>query len=674
MNKPQGTSKPAPADTSSAWTVNAQHRQGKALFRRVRSGSDVTHAGRRPARRGLRSQLRYRMDVALSRGPFTLIVWLGVLTLGVIVAFALIMTVFRMTGFNGDDGRLDPLEAFWQSLLRVLDAGTFAGDTGWTARVLALVITLSGIFIAGSLIGLIANSVDQRIGELRRGRSEVLEQDHTLILGWSPRVPSIVAELTIANDSRARSAIVVLAPHDKTEMEDALRSFTKDHRSTRIVCRSGDAWSAANLEMVNIVGARSIIVVGDGADVDATTVKVLLAIRAVRAAAGITEGAHIVAEVVSRSTATSLRSLLGSGLVAVQSDDIVAELTAQACRKRGLSAVFHELLDFEGHEVYFASFPELVGRTYQECQVSFESSSVIGVLDEDGNVVLSPPRDTVFSAGQQLIGIAEDDSTFVATAPSRAPRAATPREGVDTGGPRRIVIAGWSALGPRVVRELDEFLDERTTIEVMVDPERVDADEVRRSIEVHHVNAEVSELSGGPEVVAAHAARRSFHEVIVLGYRDVSEDDADAHTLLTLLAFQQVRGDESLGPVRMVAELLDQRNTPLAEVSGADDFIVSDELTSMLLAQLSERHELEQVFLDLFSPTGCSVELLPAARYAATEAQCFGDVVATAAALGHSAIGYRLAATGEVVVNPPKSVPLALGDDDGIVTIAPHAR
>jgi voltage-gated potassium channel Kch len=654
--------------------VNAQHRQGKALFRRVRGGADPSSVGRRHTNKGFRSRVRYRMDVALSRGPFTLIVWLGLLTLAVILASALIMTVFRLTGFNGDDGRLDPLEAFWQSLLRVLDAGTFAGDTGWTARILALIITLAGIFIAGSLIGLIANSVDQRIGELRRGRSEVLEQDHTLILGWSPRVPAIVSELTIANDSRARSAIVVLAPHDKTEMEDALRSLTKEHRSTRIVCRSGDAWSAANLEMVNLAGARSVIVVGDGPDVDSTTVKVLLAIRAHRAARGMIEGAHIVAEIASRETAKSLRALLGGGLVAVQSDDIVAELTAQACRKRGLSSVFHELLDFDGSEVYFASFPELEGRTYGECLLAFESSSIIGVLDEQGAVVLSPPPGTVLAAGQQLIGIAEDDSTFVVSAPTRPPIVGAPRGGAATRGPPRHGLAGWSALGPRVVRELDEFLDERTTIEVMVDPARVDPDEVRSSIEVSNVSVEVSELSGGPEFVAAHAARRSFHEVIVLGYRDVGEDDADAHTLLTLLAFQQVRGDETLGPVRMVAELLDQRNAPLAEVSGADDFIVSDELTSMLLAQLSERHELEQVFVDLFSPTGCSVELLPADRYAATEATCFGDVVATAATLGHSAIGYRLGATGEVVVNPSKSAPLALGADDGVVSIAPHRR
>ena len=51
---------------------------------------------------------------------------------------------------------------------------------------------------AGSLIGLISNAVDQQIEKLRMGRSNVLESGHTLVLGWSPRLPVILSELVIA--------------------------------------------------------------------------------------------------------------------------------------------------------------------------------------------------------------------------------------------------------------------------------------------------------------------------------------------------------------------------------------------------------------------------------------------------------------------------------------------
>jgi hypothetical protein len=92
-------------------------------------------------------------------------------------------------------------------MLRVVDAGTFAGDTGWVTRTVGFLVTIAGIFIAGSLIGLIANGVDQRIEELRKGRSTVLEHDHTLILGWSERVPAIVNDCDRHNRKEPQSIV-----------------------------------------------------------------------------------------------------------------------------------------------------------------------------------------------------------------------------------------------------------------------------------------------------------------------------------------------------------------------------------------------------------------------------------------------------------------------------------
>ena len=82
---------------------------------------------------------------------------------------------------------------------RILDPGTFSGDNGWFLRIVMLTVTLIGISIAAVLIGLIASGIEQRIDELRRGRSVVVESRHTLILGYSPRVFTIISELAIAN-------------------------------------------------------------------------------------------------------------------------------------------------------------------------------------------------------------------------------------------------------------------------------------------------------------------------------------------------------------------------------------------------------------------------------------------------------------------------------------------
>ena len=188
-----------------------------------------------------------------------------------------ILTVLHLSGVNGGP-KLGFAEAFWQSLLRMLGKGAFASDQEWTTRALNLVVTLAGIFLAGALIALISAAVNQRIARLRRGRSPVLESGHTLVLGWSPRLPVILSELVIANADRRRAAVVVLADKAQDEMEDELHKRVPHTGNTRVVCRTGDPGRQADLDLVNVHGARSIIVL-NGADGDAGVVRAVLAVR-----------------------------------------------------------------------------------------------------------------------------------------------------------------------------------------------------------------------------------------------------------------------------------------------------------------------------------------------------------------------------------------------------------
>src|SRR6266508_1092262 len=169
-------------------------RQSKAVGRRYRGGTigagPVRERTTKPSASAW-ARFRYRLDNALSRGAWVVIGYLGLVTLAIVVLAAVITVIAHLIGFGGGGQRLGVLESFWQMLVRVVDAGSFASDATWPTRLLALLVTLAGIFIAGSLIGLISSSVDQRVDALRRGRSNVLEHGHTLILGWSPRVPTI---------------------------------------------------------------------------------------------------------------------------------------------------------------------------------------------------------------------------------------------------------------------------------------------------------------------------------------------------------------------------------------------------------------------------------------------------------------------------------------------------
>ena len=60
-----------------------------------------------------------------------------------------------------------------------------------------------------------------------------------MILGWSDSIFTIISELTLANESRRKPVVVVLADRDKVEMEEDIRAKVPDLRGTRVVCRSG---------------------------------------------------------------------------------------------------------------------------------------------------------------------------------------------------------------------------------------------------------------------------------------------------------------------------------------------------------------------------------------------------------------------------------------------------
>src|SRR5207253_904227 len=78
-------------------------------------------------------------------------------------------------------------------------------------------------------------------------------------------------------------------------------------------------------------------------------------------------------------------------------------------------------------------------------------------------------------------------------------------------------------------------------------------------------------------------------------------------------------------------------------------------LASLLMAQLSERADLQAVFDDLFDAEGAVVDLVAAEKVVPLGARPWAEVVAAAGAGGMSAFGHRSGGSGVVTVNPPKS-------------------
>lgn len=604
-------------------------------------------------------RVRYRFDSGLARSPWVLAAWLGALTLAIVIVAATIIVVFGLGIEHGEPAGF--LESLWQAMLRVLEPTSLAEDTGWPLRLLSLVVTLSGIFVATALIGLIAASLDQRIAGLRKGRSVVLETDHVLVLGWSPRLFSVIAELVEANRNRPGAAIVILAEQDKTHMEDELRSRVGDTGRTRIICRTGDPANGTDLELVNDVAARAIIVLADeGSAGDAATVPAALTV--LHRDAG---RSNLVVEIRDPRTARDLGIATAGRVSTVEPHDVIAKIASQACYQAGLGTVYQELLNFAGDEMYLTPGTPLVGRTFGDAVLACERSSVIGLVGASGQVRLAPSPDTVIQDGDRVIAISADDDALLFDRVVQEPPAGIRAVAEERPASARLLIVGWSSLGARVLEELRGFPDRPEVVDILVDGDlsagTPDAGSggwaAVRFLRSADERAQLAEmLLGG-----------AYDHVLVLGYRDgLAAAQADAHTLLTLATIRQTLANGGRHP-RVVAEVVDGRNVDIAQAVGADDLVVSDRLSSLLLAQLAEAPIMSGVFAELFDPVGSSIELRPAGRYAAGETT-FGAVVAGARAWHEVAIGYRLA-DGSVTINPPKAASVTLSPADQVIVV-----
>jgi ion channel POLLUX/CASTOR len=623
-----------------------------------------------------KQRFQYWFDNFMSRGTGALIIALFVLSAVIIFVIAALV---KITGNAPNDESL--FELAWMGLLRTLDSGTMGGDTGSVFFLfMMLVVTFGGIFVVSALIGIINNGLEDKLDELRKGRSAVLENEHTLILGWSPQIFNIISELVLANENRKSGAVVVvLADRDKVEMQDEIDERIPDTKNTRVICRSGSPIDLTDLEIVSPHGARAIIILPEGSDPDTHVIKSVLAItnNPNRRA----EPYNIITQIRDPRNMDVVKMVGSKDIVLpILTNDLIARVVAQTSRQSGLSIVYTELMNFGGDEIYFKQEPKLSGKTYSDALLAFETSTVMGIRKADGTTQMNPPMDTRIKSGDQIFAIAEDDDKIHLTEQTRIPvdekliqktaKASRPQ-------PEKALILGWNRSGATIIHELDSYVAKGSQIMVVSDIYNLE-----KQIRLHSgklVNQKITVQEGDirDRALLEKLEASEYDHVIVLAYSHLEPQEADAITLVTLLHLRDIaERDET--PFSIVSEMLDLRNRELAEAAQVDDFIVSEHLISLMMAQLSESSDLMDVFADMFDPEGAEIYLKPISDYVVTGLPVnFYTVTEAARRRGETAIGYRLMSESHdaekaygVHTNPKKSASTTFSADDKIIVIA----
>ncbi len=591
----------------------------------------------------LRERVRYAFDRTLARSTGALLGWLAACCLAIVVP---VSTLLVWTDPGAPRSLSERLIAVWRTSAETLRLG---GVTGAPLRMLlSVLLGLIALLCVSTLVGVVTTGLGERLEELRRGRSTVLERRHAVVLGWSEQVFTVVGELVAAQAGRARGAVAVLADRDSTDMAAALETALGVTRGVRVVCRTGPPTDPAALALLTPSAAGSVLVMPadeDGADLE--VVRVLLALRAVL---GDAVQPPVVAAVRDERYLAAARLAAGARGTVLETELTTARLLVQAARHPGLVRALRDLLDLAGAEFHVVEAPDAVGLVFDEILLRYAGSCPVGYLSADGRALLAPPPDARCGPGDRLIVVAHDDRPApVAEHRAQVDLSVMAPVVVSPAPPTRTLLLGWNRRAPMVVDLLGRTARPGSVLHVMTysdtapesgpDPVgtgRTGGPGDGRLTVTHHVGeATRPESVGGLDLF-------SYDHVIALG------PDAgpacprpDDPTLLTLLTLRSLE-EETGRALPVVAELNDHRSRTLATLGPRSDAVVRGELTALAMARIAQNPAMAVLFEELFGVRGGVLTLRPASRYVLPgRVATFATVVAAAFRDGECAIGYR---------------------------------
>ncbi|KAM4105778.1 hypothetical protein ACB094_04G018300 [Castanea mollissima] len=625
----------------------------------------------------LNKQLAYRVDLFLSVHPYAK-------PLALLVATLLLICLGGLALYGVTDGSL--AECLWLSWTYVADSGNHADSEGIRWKLVSVSISFGGMLIFAMMLGLVSDAISEKLDSLRKGRSEVVEKSHTLILGWSDKLGSLLNQLAMANESLGGGIVVVMAERDKEEMELDIAKMEFNFKGTSVICRSGSPLILADLKKVSVSKARAIIVLAEDGNADQSDAR---ALRTVLSLTGVKEGlrGHIVVELSDLDNEVLVKLVGGDLVQTVVAHDVIGRLMIQCARQPGLAQIWEDILGFENCEFYIKRWPQLDGMQYEDVLISFPDAIPCGVkvASYGGKIVLNPEDSYVLQEGDEVLVIAEDDDTYSPAALPTVKEASFKNIARPARKSQKILLCGWRRDIDDMIVVLDAFLAPGSELWMFNDVLEKEREkkltdgglDINRLVNISLVHRE------GNAVIRRHLESlplQSFDSILILADESMEDSaiQADSRSLATLLLIRDIqakrlpfrdtqvhRGSFSqgswIGDMQqasdksvIISEILDPRTKNLLSMSKISDYVLSNELVSMALAMVAEDRQINDVLEELFAEEGNEMHIRHADLYLHEgEELSFYEILLRARQRREIVIGYRFANAERAVINPP---------------------
>lgn len=638
--------------------------------------------------REFRARARYLIDRVFAReftGQFMLFV-----VLVVIVTFVGMTASFfglfapENADVPGIPRKIDRgfFDSLWWSLNQVLRLRGFERMYGASGAILAYALFLSvmGLAVFGILVSLINNTMRQRIAALREGETRVVERGHVLILGWNNKIHTVLMQLAMLQPG---ARVVILSSREIPRMETRLRLAGIEAERITTILRSGSPSNLRELERVALDHATSVIVLStDDDDRDSIKTLVLLAAKQDWPVAPPTLTAEIALE-----ENHELAQIAARGRVhVISSSRVISKVIVQAIRNPGLADVYAELFACSGSSIHVQQVPDCTDLTLGEVAYKFENAIPIGVAWEEQHgddtrhaCGLNPGSDYDIAEDEQLVMLARDLPLQRRPTDLGYESSICREGGGRTRVPRSVLLIGWNDIIYDIVLELDAHALSGTLVTILSGNEpdtarqRMDA---KLGRPLRNLTMDFRQGDAVHEAAFEDLDLAEFQSIVVLADASVAaehkheKDDADTHTLRVLLRVSNLRS--TLGfQAHTTVELLDGTNRDLLAGLSVDEIVVSPDIVSAQLAQISRQDILGPIYTELLSAGGVEISLRPVGDYVALDTDCtFDDLTYAAEQKMEVALGLRLAEGRQVLLNPARGSTWRMTGDDKIIVLA----
>ena len=308
-------------------------------------------------------------------------------------------------------------------------------------------ITIFGILIFSSVIGIVTNLISNRIEELRSGKTKIEEENHIIFFNFSRRLVPLITELCKAYENEKQSFVIV-SDEDSLIVMEKIRSVIKIPKNITILARKGAAWQKSVLDRINLEKAKQVIILKPDiselfktemdCDVEVgkslssiigskeynkSPCKILSEFHNER-----TGMAHILysTDIWSKAVAK-----LGNDLVPaiISSNELKSDILSQCTNTPDLTEIYDNLFGYEGSEIYFVDpenikFKDVlnknIGKNIKDLNRLCDNIIVIGFFLNDqstrrtrNKIFLNTPIDFPLTKGFGIVCIAKDEDQII---------------------------------------------------------------------------------------------------------------------------------------------------------------------------------------------------------------------------------------------------------------------